>query len=83
VAEYIVKSYAQDIANGMKRLYTRREAQCPPDLPERRILARARMEMDRIAPGYGGGGFGPLAFVFGGIFIPLLASAASRSPSRC
>ena len=76
VAQYIVKSYAQDIANALKRLYTRREAQCPPGLPERRILARARMEMDRIAPGYGGGGFGPLAFVFGGIFIPLLASAA-------
>lgn len=76
VAQYIVKSYTQDVATTMKRLYARREAQCPPELPERRLLARARMEMDRIAPGYGGGGFGPLAFVFGGILIPLLASAS-------
>lgn len=75
VAEYIVKSYAQDVANTMKRVYTRREAQCPPEHPARRLLSRARIEMDRIAPGYGGGGFGPLAFVFGGILVPVLASA--------
>ena len=75
VAQYIVKSYAQDVANALKRLYTRREAQCPPDLPERRILARARMEMDRVAPGYGGGGLGgPLLIVGAG--VPLLASLA-------
>ena len=76
VDDYIVKSYAQDIANTMRRLYTRREAQSPPDQPARRALARARVEMDRIAPGYGGGGFGPLAFVFGGVLLPVFASAA-------
>lgn len=86
VAAYIVKSYVQDVANAMRRLYARREAQCPPDRPERRVLARARMEMERIAPGYGGGSFGPMAFVFGGILIPLLASAGKSlggiSPSK-
>ncbi len=75
VARYIVKSYAQDVANTMKRIYTRREAQAPPRDPSRYLLARSRADMDRIAPGYGGGGFGPLAFVFGGILVPVLASA--------
>src|SRR5204863_6420728 len=44
VAEYIVKSYAQSVVGSLKKLYSRRETQCAPDLPARRMLARARVE---------------------------------------
>ncbi|MCE7927029.1 MAG: hypothetical protein DYG91_00805 [Chloroflexi bacterium CFX7] len=79
VAEYIVKSYAQAIAGRLRTLYTRREAQCPPALPERRLLARARMEMDRIAPGFQGGGVGAPIIVVVGAAVPLLASLAQSA----
>ncbi|MGE5595635.1 MAG: hypothetical protein ACM3S1_06310 [Hyphomicrobiales bacterium] len=74
VAEYIVKSYAESIAQRLRTLYARREAQCPPGAPERRLLASARVEMDRLAPTFSGGGtLAPILFV-GGALVPLLAS---------
>jgi hypothetical protein len=76
VAEYIVKSYAQSVANRMHSLYARREAQCQPATPERRDLARARTEMDRLATGFSGGGIAAPILVAAGAGIPLLASGA-------
>jgi hypothetical protein len=74
VAEYIVKSYAQGIVGTLKNLYARREAQCPPELPIRRLLTRSRMEVERLAIGFSGGGIGAPALVVGGATVPLLAS---------
>ena len=39
-----MKSYARDVANQMRRLYQRREAQCAFDQPERRPLTRAHRD---------------------------------------
>jgi hypothetical protein len=75
VAEYIVKSYAAGVADRLRTLYARREAQCPPDASERRLLARARVEADRVAPSYSGGG-GLVALLAGGASLPALASLA-------
>lgn len=55
VAEYIVKSYAEDVVTRLRTLYARREAQAEPGSASRRELARARIDLDRIAPGFGGG----------------------------
>ncbi len=74
VVDYIVKSYARDIVGKLQTLYARREAQCPPGRPERRQLARARMEVDRIAPGFQGGGLAAPLLVGAGAALPLLAS---------
>jgi hypothetical protein len=76
VAGYIVQSHAKLIVTRLRALYTRRESQCPPELPERRLLARARIEADRIAPGFTGGGGGLPTIIAGGAAVPLLASAA-------
>ncbi len=76
VAAYIVKSYAVGIVASLRRLYMRREAQCPPAAPERRLLAHARIEMDRLAPSFSGGGIGAPALFAGGILVPLLASVS-------
>jgi hypothetical protein len=76
VVKFIVKAYAGAIANRLRVLYHRREAQCPPELPERKLLARARMEMDRLAPDYRSGVLGPLTLVASGAALSLLASVA-------
>lgn len=74
VAGYITRSYARAVAHRLAVLYARREAQCPPGTPERASLARARAEMDRLLPGFAGGGAGVPALVAGGALVPLLAS---------
>ena len=58
VAEYIVQSYAEGVVGSLRKLYARREAQCAPSAPERRLLAHARIEIDRLAPSFSGGGLG-------------------------
>lgn len=75
VANYIVKGFANDAANAMRRLYTRREPQAARGTPERVMLAQVRMEMDRVAPGFAGGGLGTPVLIAGGATVPLLASA--------
>ena len=75
IADYIVKGFANDAANAMRRLYSRREPQAARGTPERTMLAQARVEMDRIAPAFAGGGLGTPALLAGGAALPLLASA--------
>ena len=78
VTHLIVRSYARTVANQMRRLYERREAQCEFDQPERRPLARARIAMTRLAPDFGSGGGGLPRFLVGGAVISGLASAARQ-----
>lgn len=75
MAAYIVKSYLETVANRMRQLYTRREAECPPASRERSLYRAARVEMDRIAPGFTGGGLGAPLLLAGGLAAPLAASA--------
>lgn len=74
VAEYIVKSYAQSIAERLRTLYSRREVQCERGTPERTLLAGRRIEMERLALIYRGGGLGAPALLGVGAVIPIFAS---------
>lgn len=76
VAEYIVKAYASSTVDTIARIYTRREPQAGRGTPERTVLAQARVEIGRIAPGFKGGGVGVPALVAGGASLPVLASAS-------
>jgi hypothetical protein len=78
VAHVIVRSYARTVANQMRRLYERREAQCTFDQPERRLLARARIAMTRLAPDFGSGGGGLPRSLLGGAVVSGVVSAASQ-----
>jgi len=78
VTHIIVRSYARTVANSMRRLYERREAQCDFGQPERRPLTRARIAMTRLTPDFGGGGGGLPRFLVGGAVISGLISAARQ-----
>ena len=78
VTHIIVRSYARTVANSMRRLYARREAQCAFDQPERKPLARARIAMTRLAPDFGDGGGGLPRFLVGGAVLSGLVSAARQ-----
>jgi hypothetical protein len=71
-----VKAFAADAVDSMTRLYTRREPQAARGTPERALLSQARVEVERVAPGFKGGGLGVPALVAGGAALPLLASAS-------
>jgi hypothetical protein len=76
VTKRIVKSYARDVTNQLRRLYERREARCSFELPERRMLARARIAMQRIGPDLAGGAGGLPGFLIGGATLSAIASVA-------
>jgi hypothetical protein len=78
VTHIIVRSYARAVANSMRRLYERREAQCAFDQPERRGGARARIAMTRRGPEFGGGGGGLPRFLLGGAVLSGVVSAARQ-----
>jgi hypothetical protein len=78
VADYIVKGYASDVVGSMHRLYVRREAQCSPGTPERRMLAQARVEAKRLSDDFKGGGLGVPTLLAGGLLFPLIAGVGDR-----
>jgi hypothetical protein len=78
VAQYIVRSYVSDAVRNLARLYARRESQAAPETTERRVLARARIQADRLTLGYRGGASGLPTVLIGGAAIPVLASLARQ-----
>ena len=78
VAKYVVRSYVSDAIHQLARLYARRESQSEPESGERRALARARIQADRLALGFRGGASGLPTVLIGGAAIPVLASLARQ-----
>ena len=78
VAQYIVRSYVADAVRNLARLYARRESQAAPESNERRVLARARIQADRLTLGFRGGASGLPTVLIGGAAIPVVASLARQ-----
>jgi hypothetical protein len=78
VAAYVVRSHVHGVVQRLLALYTQREAQCAPDDAARTPLRRARVDVGRIAPAFGGGGIGALVLLGVGAAIPALASLAQQ-----
>ena len=78
VAQYVVRSYVADAVRNLARLYARRESQAAPDSNERRVLARARIQADRLTLGFRGGASGLPTVLIGGAAIPVVASLARQ-----
>ena len=90
VTHLIVRSYQSTVADHMLRLYERREANAARDDPDRKLLMRARMHMERITPGFKRSVLGVPAFFLGGAVLSgavrvlqlLIASALSTLWSK-
>jgi hypothetical protein len=74
VGEYVVRSFERRVIARLAKLYSLREVQCPHEAPERTVLARARIEVNRLSPAFHGGGIDALALIAGGASVSLLAS---------
>jgi len=70
IARSIVRSYEETILRRLRKLYVQREAQSAPTSRERKALARARVDVERLMPDYRAGGGLP-ALLLGGAAVSL------------
>ena len=79
VAHFIVRNHQAAVADEMLRLYARREANCLPGSPHRRMLTRARYHMEKLTPGFKRNALGVPAFLLGGAVFSTLVSLLQRA----
>jgi hypothetical protein len=78
VARTIIRGYVANSVRTLARLYARRESQSVVGSSERHMLARARIQADRLVLGYHGGRFPLPTVLIGGAALPVLASISHR-----
>jgi hypothetical protein len=78
VAPTIVRCHVSNVVHSLSRLYARRESQSQTASAERRMLARARIQADRLTLGYKGGSLPLPTVLIGGAAVPVLASVARQ-----
>lgn len=78
VARTIVRGHVSNVVHALSRLYARRESQSQTASAQRRMLARARIQADRLALGYKGGSLPLPTVLIGGAAVPVLASIARQ-----
>jgi hypothetical protein len=78
VGRTIVRGYVAQVVHSLARLYARRESQAETMTPERRMLARARIQADRLSLGFKGGSLPLPTVLIGGAAVPVLASVAKQ-----
>jgi hypothetical protein len=76
---FIVRSHQSNIASKMHHLYARREANCALDDPALPLLRRARIQMDRLLPGFKRNALGAPIFVIGGALFSTILSLTQRA----
>ena len=79
VAQFIVRTYQATVASELLLLYGRREANADRDDPQRWMLTRARLDMERLAPGFKRNALGISAFVLGGAVFSTLMSLLQQA----
>ena len=72
VTKFIVRSHLRSITLNLQRLYRRREANCASDDPDRTLLRRARIDMDRLVPGFKKNPLGVPTVLLSGAFASTL-----------
>lgn len=79
IATFIVRSHQGTVADKMLDLYGRREANAAEADPARYMLMRARMQMERLRPGFKRNALGVPLFVVGGAVFSTLLSLIQRA----
>lgn len=68
-SKFIVRSHLRSITDTVHRLYARREANCLPDDPARRLLRRARLDLENVKPGFKRNPLAIPSVLLGGAFL--------------
>ncbi|MDH3296346.1 MAG: hypothetical protein OER95_18655, partial [Acidimicrobiia bacterium] len=70
VVLFIIRSHQRNVINNMVNLYNRRAAAALVDDPDRPLLIRARIQVERVAPGFRGSSLlGVPTFLLGGAVL--------------
>ena len=69
VTRFIVSNHQKSLAQNMRKLYARREANCLPDDPARHQLRRARIHADLVGEGFKKNPLGVPSFLLGGALV--------------
>lgn len=76
---FITRSYLNDLARTVCGLYQRREAASAWGSPERSMLRRSRVDMQRVRAGLSGRALGLPTFIFGGAVLTTLGSGVQNA----
>ncbi len=79
VARFIVRNHQAEVITQIKNLYIRREANAAPNIPERFMLRRARIDAERIMPTLKKNPLGVPTFLLGGAVLSSLTSALGNA----
>lgn len=75
VTRFIVSNHQKSLAQNLRKLYARREANCLPDDPARHQLRRARLHADLVGEGFKKNPVGVPSFLLGGAIFSAGISA--------
>lgn len=75
LVQLMVRDFQKSVVESIRRLYARREANAVTGSPEQRMLRLARMQADRLAPGFHRESLGLPTFLFGGAVLSGVGSA--------
>ncbi|RMH75518.1 MAG: hypothetical protein D6683_11275 [Actinomyces sp.] len=78
VTRFIVRNHQRRLVDDLRRLYARREANCLPDDPARRLLRRARVTTDAVAEGFRRNPLGVPTFLLGGAAFSTVVGSVQR-----
>ena len=79
VAQFIIRSHQSSVVTKMLELYARREANAEDNDPAKLMLTRARIQMQRLAPGFKRNALGVPLFVVGGALASTALSLLQRA----
>jgi hypothetical protein len=79
VARFIVRNHQAEVITSVKNLYIRREANAAPNIPERFMLRRARIDAERIMPTLKKNPLGVPTFLLGGAVLSSITSALGNA----
>jgi hypothetical protein len=78
VTRFVVRDHVKNVVKSIGNLYLRRWTSAPKDTPDAAMLRRAWFQVEKVAPGYGGGSLGIPTFVVGGAFASSLTGVFSN-----
>jgi hypothetical protein len=79
VARFIVRNHQAEVITSIKNLYIRREANAAPNIPERFMLRRARIDSERMLPTLKKNPLGVPTFLLGGAVLSSVTSALGNA----